>query len=180
MLDGKLRAGQSKSNILLFGDRHRRNGQTSSSKPLFSRNAGFCVVTKDRTYPKILTSLNHHIRPFPLPISVSWHPLVAGSSSLLAGRRRVRPRRGPLVRPLAGPSLGRGRTICARAPSASPRTCPSSQRCPKPHLPSARRLPRPSDATDASPPSDRRQRVTDDVVGDTADAAIAFRCAAPR
>jgi len=72
------------------------------------------------------------------------------------------------VRPLAGPLLGRGRAICARAAFAAPRTCPSSQRCLNPHLPSARRLPRPSDATDASPPSDRRQRVTDDVVGDTA------------
>ena len=137
-------------------------------------------LTRESDFPVILTLLNHHIDHFHFRFPSPSIPSSSARRPPLAGSRRVPPRRGPLVRPLAGPSLGRGRTICARAPSASPRTCPSSQRCLKPHLPSARRLPRPSDATDASPPSDRRQRVTDDVVGDTADAVIAFRCAAPR
>ena len=102
-------------------------------------------------------------------------PLSSAHRPLLAGHRRVRQRGRGLVTPLAGPSLGRGRTICARAPSAAPRTYLSSRRCHRSHLPSARRLPRPLDATDASPPSVRRQRVTDDIVGNTVDAVIASR-----
>ena len=122
----------------------------------------------------IISRPPHHLLPSPL--SSLLHLLVP----LLAGRGGVRPRLRGLVTPLAGPSLGRGYAIRARAPSATPRTHLSSQRCYRPRLPSTRRLPRPLDATDASPPSVRRQRVTDDVVCDTADAAIASRCAAPR
>ena len=67
-------------------------------------------------------------------------PLLHLFSPLLAGRRGVRPRGCASWTPSPGPSRDRSRFLCARAPSAAPRTRRSSKR--------PRSAPRPDVATD--------------------------------